>query len=117
MAMPKNGKREKDEKSNASGTEGKIENHIDALFALPLAEFTGARNALAARLKQSGRADEAHRVKALGKPSVSAWAVNQLYWRHRSALNRLMAAGQRFRQAQALQLAGKVSDIRGPLDE
>src|SRR6266404_3458416 len=91
-------------------------NEIDALFALPLAEFTGARNALAARLKQSGRAEEAQRVKALSKPPVSAWAVNQLYRRHRKEFDRLIAAGQRFRQAQASQIAGKASDIRGPLD-
>src|SRR5439155_116321 len=68
---------------------------IDALFAVPLTGFTGARNALAARLKQGGRGDEAERVKALGKPSVSAWAVNQLYWKHRKAFDRLIETGQR----------------------
>ena len=89
---------------------------IDALFAAPLTAFTGARNALAARLKQDGRGDEAERVKALGKPSVSAWAVNQLYWKHRKAFDRLIETGQSLRQAQASQLAGKVSDVRGPLE-
>ena len=106
----------KNEKRNTSESKSKLEDDIDALFALPLAEFTSARNALAARLKQSGRADEAHRVKALSKPPVSAWAVNQLYRRHRKEFDRLIAAGQRFRQAQASQIAGKASDIRGPLD-
>ena len=33
----------------------KLEDEIDALFTLPLAEFTGARNTLAARLKKEGR--------------------------------------------------------------
>src|SRR5262244_3950050 len=80
---------------------------IDALFALPLTEFITARNALATRLKQGGRADEAQRVKALAKPSISAWAVNQLYWKHREAFDRLMATGQQFRESQASQLAGK----------
>jgi len=37
-----------------SNTKGKLEDDLDALFRVPLAEFTGARNALAARLKQSG---------------------------------------------------------------
>jgi hypothetical protein len=88
----------------------------DALFQLPLAEFTAARNALATRLKKGGDAEEAERVKALVKPSISAWAVNQVFWRHRAAFDRLIAAGEKFRQAQASQLAGESTDIRGTLD-
>ena len=56
---------------------------VDALFRLPLTEFTSARNGLAAQLKKKGRTQDASDVKALGKPSVSAWAVNQMYWNHR----------------------------------
>ena len=81
---------------------------VDALYSLPLTEFTAARDALAKALKKSGQADEAQRVKALAKPSISAWAVNQLYWKHREAFDRLMATGQEFRESQASQLAGKV---------
>jgi hypothetical protein len=89
---------------------------VDALFRLPLAEFTGARNALAATLKKSGRGVDAARVKALGKPSVSAWAVNQLYWSHREAFDRLVASGERFHKAQTSRSAGKVADIRATLE-
>jgi hypothetical protein len=89
---------------------------VDRLFQLPLSEFTSARNAMAAALKKSGKRDEAERVKALPKPSVSAWAVNQLFWRHRKVLDRLMAGGADLRNAQAAQLAGKSADIRRPLD-
>jgi hypothetical protein len=91
---------------------GDLDDDIDALFALPLAEFTVARNALAARLKQGGHGDEADRVKAMVKPSISAWAVNQLYWRHREPFDRLIATGQRFRQVHASQFAGKLADMR-----
>jgi hypothetical protein len=87
---------------------------IDALFLLPLSEFTSARNALAARLKKAGEKDQAERVKALGKPTASAWAVNQLYWKHREAFDQLYEAGARFRQAQAAQLAGRAPDVHGP---
>lgn len=90
-------------------------NEIDALFQTPLSEFTAARNALGAQLKKSGDAD-ASRVKALPKPSISAWAVNQLYWRHRQEFDRLIDTGDRFRHAQAAQLAGKQVDVRGPLE-
>ena len=95
---------------------GKFRDEVDDLFKLPLAEFIEARNALAKRLKQSGRADDANLVKTLVKPSVSAWTVNQLYWNHRVAFDRLLAAGQRFHKAQASGLSGKVADIRGSLD-
>src|SRR5262245_55314886 len=73
---------------------------IDSLYSLPLAEFTSARNALAARLKKSGKSDEAEQVKTLAKPSVSAWAVNQLYWGHRDAFDRLLATGRALRHGQ-----------------
>lgn len=89
---------------------------IDALYQLPLNQFTAARNALAAKLKKAGRTDDARKVEALAKPSVPAWAVNQLYWRHRRAFDQLMSAGDRFRKAQASQLAGKTADVRTPLE-
>jgi len=89
---------------------------IDALFQAPLADFTPARNALAAKLKKQGDAAAAEGVKTLGKPSISAWVANQLYWRQRKAFERLLAAGDRFRNAQAAQLAGKGADLRASLD-
>lgn len=92
----------------------KLDADVDALFKLPLAEFTAARNALATRLKQNGQRDEANLVKTLAKPSISAWAVNQLYWKHREAFEKLLAAGERVRQAS--RVAGKVANMRGSLD-
>ena len=94
----------------------KLEDDIDALFRLPLAEFTSERNTLAARLKKEGRRDDADRVKLLAKPSVSAWTVNQLYWDHRAAFDQLMVSGKRLRPAQKLRLAGKVASVRDSLD-
>jgi len=88
----------------------------DELFRLPLSEFTAARNALAAKLKKAGDSEESDRIKALSKPPVSAWVANQLYWKHRVAFDRLLGAGEQFRNAQAAQLAGKSADLRGPLD-
>src|SRR6266850_4569209 len=99
-----------------TSTKGKVNDEIDALFRLPLGEFTGARNTLAARLKKSGRGDEAVLVKALVKPSISAWAVNQLYWNHREAFDRLIASGEHFHKAQSSRLGGKLADMRGALE-
>lgn len=95
---------------------GKLDQDVDELFKLPLAEFIAARDSLAKRLKQNGRADDAALVKALAKPSVSAWTVNQLYWNHRPEFEELLAAGQRFHKAQTSGLAGKVANMRGSLE-
>ena len=91
----------------------KLEDDIDALFKLPLTEFISARKALAARLKTNGFVSEAEGVKALAKPSISAWTVNQLYWQHREAFDELIATGQRFRKAQ---VTGKMVNMREALD-
>jgi hypothetical protein len=94
----------------------KLEDEIDALFTLPLSEFTVVRNTLAARLKKEKRSDEAERVKLLTKPPVSAWAVNQLYWNHRDEFEQLIATGKRFHSAQASRSAAKVANMRDSLE-
>jgi hypothetical protein len=110
------GSREMDDESIESETSGNLEDDVDALFKLPLAEFTGARNDLAARLKREGRGDDSNFVKALAKPSISAWAVNQLHWNHREAFDRLLSTSQRFRQSQTSH-ATSMADLRGSLNE
>jgi hypothetical protein len=94
-----------------------LENDVDGLFKLPLTEFTSARNALAMQLKQAGHANDASIVKSLPKPSISAWAVNQLYWEHREAFDSLISAGQRLQRLQTSGLAGKVGDVRSSLED
>jgi hypothetical protein len=94
----------------------KFEDEVDALYQLPLAEFTAARNAFAGRLKKDGRGNEADFVKTLTKPSVSAWVVNQVYWQHREAFTRLVATSERFREAQSSGSAKKMTEMRGALD-
>jgi hypothetical protein len=94
----------------------KLDTEIDALFQLPLAEFTGARNTLAARLKKEGRGNDAERVKMLTKPPISVWAVNQLYWEHPDDFNELIAAGKRLRATQSSRQGGKVAGMRDSLD-
>jgi len=89
---------------------------IDALFKLPLGEFTPARNALAASLKKAGQQAQADAVKELPKPSVAAWVVNQLYWQHREAFDRLIEAGDRFRHAQSKQQTYGSAGMREPLE-
>lgn len=80
---------------------------VDELFVLPLEEFTAARNALAKRLKQDGEADAAEQVRALPKPSVATWAVNQLARREPDAVRSLLNVAARLRSAQERSLQGE----------
>jgi hypothetical protein len=86
-----------------------LEQRIDELYELPLAEFTAARNALAKTL--SG--PEAARVRKLAKPPLVAWAINQLYWGARPIYERLLESGEAVRAAQIAALKGRRSDLRG----
>ena len=56
----------------------KLEQAMDELFGASLATFTKERDRLVKELAASGETDVATALKALKKPSVSTWAVNQL---------------------------------------
>jgi len=85
---------------------GAVEDRMEHLYGLPLAEFTGERNELARRLRAEGQHEAADRVKRLKKPSEPAWAVNQLARRHKRELGALLRAGERLRAAQESALGG-----------
>ena len=66
----------------------------DRLFGLPLAEFTGERDALVRKLRDDGRRDEAAEVAALRKPVLAAWVVNQLARQRRAEVRELVRAAE-----------------------
>jgi hypothetical protein len=72
---------------------------VDELYGAPLDEFTALRDERAKELRKEDRA-AADAVKRLRKPSVSAWAVNQLSRRSSDDLEALLGAGEALRQAQ-----------------
>src|SRR3982751_5116605 len=82
------------------------ESGIDQLYQLPLDEFTAARNALAKGAKNGAA------IKALAKPPLAAWAVNQLYWRDRKTWDALIDAGENLRRTHRSVLAGRSGDVR-----
>ena len=55
---------------------------MDTLFEVPPTAFVARRNELAVQLRKAGKKDEAAAVKALSKPSLTVWAVNQLARRY-----------------------------------
>jgi hypothetical protein len=86
-----------------------LNDQIDDLYRGPLAEFTAARNALV----KAERGADASRIRKLAKPTVVAWAANQVYWRARKIYDQLMKSGERLRKAQIAALEGKKSaDLR-----
>lgn len=72
----------------------------DALYGLPLDEFTRARDTLARELRARGEREEAAQVAALRKPTLPAWAVNQVARLHPREVDLLLDASHRLIDAQ-----------------
>jgi hypothetical protein len=73
----------------------------DALYALPLEEFTPARDARAKELKGDPDGKElSAAVKKLKKPSVAAWVVNLFVRREAAQVDQVIAVGEALREAQ-----------------
>lgn len=83
-----------------------LEEELDALYALPLEEFTNARNDLVRRLKRAHQAEAAAEVQALRKPSATAWAANRLARADPERVAQLLDAGAQLLEAQERALSG-----------
>jgi hypothetical protein len=78
-----------------------LEDELDRLYALPLSEFTAARDELAKRLRGEGETELASEVKQLRKPSAAVWLVNRLAREREVDVQRLLKAGAALAKAQA----------------
>lgn len=83
---------------------------LEHLYGLPLGEFTAVRDALAKRLRADGDREAAAEVKALRKPSVALWALNQLPRQHPEPTEALLEASRRLRSAQRRAVSGGRKD-------
>lgn len=79
---------------------------IDELYSLPLGEFVARRDELARAQRDEGEREQAAETKSLRKPTVAAWAVNQLARRDKAAVGELLAAGKQLRAAHEKLLSG-----------
>jgi hypothetical protein len=77
------------------------------LYGLPLDRFVPERDALVKALRKEGRRDDAAEVAALRKPSVAAWAVNQMIRTQRNAVADLFETGDALQRAHSQLLAGR----------
>jgi hypothetical protein len=83
-----------------------LDAEVDRLYGLPLDEFVHERDELARNLNRAGDREAGGRVKALRKPTVGAWALNQAVRRRRAETEALLATGERLREAHEQLLAG-----------
>jgi hypothetical protein len=81
------------------------------LYGLPLDEFTRARDELVRELRRAGKKEAADEVKALRKPPVSAWTVNQVARRHPQEMKTLVKAGDELRKAQRQAVSGRNPEV------
>src|SRR5690348_14871439 len=86
------------------------EQAMDELYAAAPEDFVSERKRLASELSGSGLDEEAKQLAKLRKPSVAAWALNQLTRRNRRDVDLLLDAGHRLREAQAGMLGGAERD-------
>lgn len=80
---------------------------LDSLYQAPLDEFVRLRNAHAKRLADAGDTEAAAEVRALRKPAVSAWVVNQLVHTRVDDVRALISAGEAIEEAQRKALSGE----------
>ena len=84
-----------------------LDSDLDRLYQLPPAEFIAERNALAKRA--GSRAAE---IRALPKPTLPVWAVNQLHWREPDVYEALVRSAENLRATHKAVVAGKRGDLR-----
>jgi hypothetical protein len=87
-----------------------LEEALDALYGAAPENFVAERSRLAKGLKQNGHKEEAQTIAAVRKPTVAAWALNQLSRGSRREIDLLLDAGHRLRTAQTGVLAGAKRD-------
>jgi hypothetical protein len=71
---------------------------VETLFQVPLEQFVAERKRLASELKIAGDKDGAGKLAKLTRPPISAWVVDQLWWRARPAFVALFDAAERVRR-------------------
>jgi hypothetical protein len=87
-----------------------LETAVVAVYRGPLEEFISRRDALAKELRAAKRREDADRVKALRKPSRTAWVLDNIVHEDPSVLDQLTAA------IGAAQTVHSGADLRAALD-
>lgn len=89
--------------------------HVDQLYSAPRESFVAARNALAKQLKESGETETAAAVARLRKPTLAAWALNQVARTEGDQVRKLLAAQQEMQEASSADALRKAGERRQEL--
>jgi hypothetical protein len=79
---------------------------VDHLYALPLEEFTPARDAAAREIRKAGDREAAAAVAKLPKPTPAAWTANQVAREQPELIEAMLDAGAALREAQEAAVSG-----------
>ena len=71
---------------------------LTELYRAPLESFVAERTRLSAELKAAGHKPDATRLSKAGRPPISAWAVNQLWWHAREDFDELLESAAQLRK-------------------
>jgi hypothetical protein len=71
---------------------------VTELYRAPHDEFVAVRKRLASDLAKAGDKPAGARLSKLRRPTVPAWAVNQLWWNEREPFQRLLEQAARLRE-------------------
>lgn len=85
---------------------------ISELFGVPTTDFVTAREALARELRTVGHKSLAAEIHSLRRPTVVAWAINQVARTHPDRIAALVAAGLAVQDAQLQAVDGRYTDLR-----
>ena len=85
---------------------------VDDLYALPPEEFTAARNELAKQLRSAGDKEAAAEVGRRRRPSVGAWALNQVAREEPDLIEAALEAGEALRAAADAAADGAATGLR-----
>ncbi len=80
------------------GMASSYEQAVSALYRAPHESFVSERRRLAEELKSEGDQSGAAQLAKLGRPPLSAWAVNQLWWQARDAFDELFETAAQLRK-------------------
>jgi hypothetical protein len=78
----------------------RYEDAVESLFQAPHEQFVAERKRLAGELKAAGDKVGAGKLAKLARPPISAWVVDQLWWRARGAFEALFATAEQLRRGE-----------------
>jgi hypothetical protein len=73
------------------------EDAVDTLYSVPIDRFVAERTRLVTALRAAGEKDAAARLAKRGRPTTSAWVVNQLYRHSRTDFDSMLATAAQLR--------------------